>query len=415
MRWCLLGLLLLAGAACAASPDLPWPAGELRQRLELTPPPVTRSGEYQFELTEVQRLTLDGRPRLRFLVRCTTLQGAAPPGELALLAAPRVIDSAGARLEPVAFTTHTRDGERWLDLVVADAATGGVAMLAGAVGVAAAPERRVARVDLDALGRPLLLSGMDLPLTLALLRREPVRLDLSPAGPPYYFALDSTAGDSRPAPAGGGEYLTLRLHCLTPADESHTWQLANLRLVGENGLPVQDWRTIRRLYRPDWGGYMGATGADWSGPAQPVRAVKLTVVEPGGPAAQAGLRAGDLLARFDGQPIGDAFTLGERVRQTPAGATVKLQCWRDGSPRQVAVKLGRQELWPGLDELEFRQGWEALQAVEARPRAVLSLWDWQTRAPLAPGFQPTALELIFTRQPEPRGTTFVFADVPLVP
>ena len=63
-------------------------------------------------------------------------------------------------------------------------------------------------------------------------------------------------------------------------------------------------------------------------------------VTPGGAAAEAGLRAGDIVTGFDGVPITDATDLTAQVRALPGGAEADLTYVRDGEAREVTVTLG---------------------------------------------------------------------------
>ena len=63
-------------------------------------------------------------------------------------------------------------------------------------------------------------------------------------------------------------------------------------------------------------------------------------VTPGGAAAEAGLRAGDIVTGFDGVPITDATDLTAQVRALPGGAEADLVYVRDGEAREVTVTLG---------------------------------------------------------------------------
>ncbi len=66
----------------------------------------------------------------------------------------------------------------------------------------------------------------------------------------------------------------------------------------------------------------------------------ITDVQDGYPAAKAGLKAGDLILKFNGKPVKNVDDLRFMVAQTPPGTKVKLEVLReDGSRKTFTVKL----------------------------------------------------------------------------
>jgi putative serine protease PepD len=63
-------------------------------------------------------------------------------------------------------------------------------------------------------------------------------------------------------------------------------------------------------------------------------------VTPGGPAAQAGLQAGDIITRFAGRPIANATALLDAIRSQPPGGRVTITYVRDGVPHTATLTLG---------------------------------------------------------------------------
>jgi serine protease Do len=58
-----------------------------------------------------------------------------------------------------------------------------------------------------------------------------------------------------------------------------------------------------------------------------------------GPAAKAGLKAGDIIIKRDGKPVNDTVSFRNAIAQTAPGTTVSLGVWRDGKEQTLKVKL----------------------------------------------------------------------------
>lgn len=67
--------------------------------------------------------------------------------------------------------------------------------------------------------------------------------------------------------------------------------------------------------------------------------VLVTAVDPGSAGAAAGLRPGDVIARFDGIPVTTPQELSTRLGSATAGKTVELQIVRDRTPRVLRATL----------------------------------------------------------------------------
>jgi serine protease Do len=63
-------------------------------------------------------------------------------------------------------------------------------------------------------------------------------------------------------------------------------------------------------------------------------------VEAGGPAAKAGLRSGDVVLKFNGQPIVASSDLPALLGQAIPGDTATLEIWRQGKREELKAKLG---------------------------------------------------------------------------
>ena len=66
----------------------------------------------------------------------------------------------------------------------------------------------------------------------------------------------------------------------------------------------------------------------------------VTHVDPGGPAARAGLQAGDVVFRYRGATVAGSADLPRRVSATQPGACVDLRVWRRGAIRVLPVTVG---------------------------------------------------------------------------
>jgi len=60
-------------------------------------------------------------------------------------------------------------------------------------------------------------------------------------------------------------------------------------------------------------------------------------VEPNGPAAKAGLQAGDVVTSVDNTPVIESNSFRLKISRTPPGTVAHLKVLRDGSPRDIAV------------------------------------------------------------------------------
>jgi len=83
-------------------------------------------------------------------------------------------------------------------------------------------------------------------------------------------------------------------------------------------------------------GFLGVEGADASGPRS---GAALTQVEPGSPAAAAGLTTDDVIVAVDGKAVASSIDLAAAVRTHQPGEQVSLTVIRNGSERTVTVTL----------------------------------------------------------------------------
>jgi serine protease Do len=69
------------------------------------------------------------------------------------------------------------------------------------------------------------------------------------------------------------------------------------------------------------------------------RGVLIQNVDPNGPAAKAGLKAGDVITDFNGQQLQGTAQFRREVRETPPGRNVPIIYWRDGKSQTMSVEL----------------------------------------------------------------------------
>jgi serine protease Do len=78
--------------------------------------------------------------------------------------------------------------------------------------------------------------------------------------------------------------------------------------------------------------------ADTLGLKEPKGALVASVIE-NGPAAAAGIRAGDVITEFAGRPVGEMRRLPRIVADTKVGDTVEVKVWRENKDRTLQVKV----------------------------------------------------------------------------
>jgi serine protease Do len=70
-----------------------------------------------------------------------------------------------------------------------------------------------------------------------------------------------------------------------------------------------------------------------------VRGAEVTSVTEDSPASKAGLKEGDVVLEWNGQPVEGGAQLARFVRETPAGRQVKIGIWRNGAMQTVTTTM----------------------------------------------------------------------------
>jgi serine protease Do len=87
-----------------------------------------------------------------------------------------------------------------------------------------------------------------------------------------------------------------------------------------------------------------------------VRGAEVTSVIDESPAAKAGVRQGDVILEFNGQPIEGGEQLTRLVRETPVGRQIRLGVWRNGSLQTLTATVEAQR-HPQAFSLPGNGGW----------------------------------------------------------
>ena len=73
--------------------------------------------------------------------------------------------------------------------------------------------------------------------------------------------------------------------------------------------------------------------------AETENGVRFSDVQPGSPAAKAGLRAGDVLVQFGDKPIDNLYDFTDALRRSKVGDVVEVTVLRDAKPLMATVTL----------------------------------------------------------------------------
>jgi serine protease Do len=111
-------------------------------------------------------------------------------------------------------------------------------------------------------------------------------------------------------------------------------------------VPIPRSRNAQALIISKGGSYLGIGGLDITAERAKAlnlkeeRGVEVSSVAEDGPAAKAGIKAGDVVLEFDGQPVQGTTQFQRMVRETPVGRQVKITVWRGGASQTVTATVG---------------------------------------------------------------------------
>jgi len=108
---------------------------------------------------------------------------------------------------------------------------------------------------------------------------------------------------------------------------------------------------------------MTETLANALGAPQPTGAI-VASVDQGGPAANAGLRPGDILERLNGRDLGDGRAFMRAIAQSPTGQPARLTVWRLGKVQDVSATV---QPWPDTAPRNRMMTGQAASAMMAAP------------------------------------------------
>jgi serine protease Do len=69
--------------------------------------------------------------------------------------------------------------------------------------------------------------------------------------------------------------------------------------------------------------------------------VSVAAVDPRSPAARSGVKPGDVVISFDGEPVTEPAALVLLLLRSPVGAEVPMEILRDGTRQTITVTVGR--------------------------------------------------------------------------
>jgi S1-C subfamily serine protease len=167
------------------------------------------------------------------------------------------------------------------------------------------------------------------------------RRDVNPSGRPGYYDFIQTDAAINPGNSGGplldarGAVIGINA-AVNPSGQGIGFAIPieQMKEVGPQlsatGHVVRSYMgiSVQETMSPELAESFGVPGG---------RGVVITEVVEGGPGAQAGLRPGDVVTAYDGEPLVESYRLRWLTANTVPGKKVKLGVWRSGKLREVPV------------------------------------------------------------------------------
>jgi serine protease Do len=135
------------------------------------------------------------------------------------------------------------------------------------------------------------------------------------------------------------------------------------------------------------GGYLGIGGLDISPERAKAlnlkeeRGVEVSSLAEDGPAAKAGIKAGDVVLEFNGQPVEGSAQFQRLVRETPVGRQVKITVWRSGAAQTLTATVGENRqttmIAPGDGPWNF-----SMPAIPAMPNIEIPQFQMNLQNPM---------------------------------
>jgi S1-C subfamily serine protease len=175
------------------------------------------------------------------------------------------------------------------------------------------------------------------------------RRDVNPSGRPGYYDFIQTDAAINPGNSGGplldarGAVIGINA-AVNPAGQGIGFAVPVAQLKDVGPQLASKGRVVR--------GYLGISVQDGMSPELAEsfgvpggKGVVVTDVAPGGPGGRAGLRAGDVVTSFDGEPLEQSYRLRWLAANVAPGKKVRLGVWREGKALHVVALTGEK---PGV-------------------------------------------------------------------